>query len=132
MDEKTTPLTQTPPVTLTEEELREVLPAHLLDDLEGTVIESGARVANQDHDEPKKKSWFSLGRRRRSLSASSAAEAIFSEFKAGTTGKQSLSDRLPPRPKLTEDDSHDGNATYAGGHSSTQSSPTVLNPPPGF
>ena len=131
------PLAQTPPVTLTEEELREHLPTNLLDDLEGmTVTEGGTRPAvHPDHDEPKKKSWFSLGRRRRSLSAASAAEASFAELKAGS--KLSLSDRLPYRSRHTEDDSHDSGfgpdgAPSPRSFSAERQPPLDPPPPPGF
>eukprot|EP00977_Amphora_coffeiformis_P019900 scaffold7586_cov174-Amphora_coffeaeformis.AAC.3 len=99
-------VSQTPPVTLNEEELREHLPAHLLDDLEGTVPLDNRLLfgrSKDEHDEPKKKSWFGLGRRRRSLSAPSSREAGFAELKAGAP-RLSLSDRLPQRPKLESDD----------------------------
>jgi hypothetical protein len=61
---------------MTEEELREHLPTHLLDDLDGEY--------SQAH-ESKKSSWFGLGRRRRSISVGSAlpGESALTDTKAG-------------------------------------------------
>lgn len=137
-------VSQTPPVSLTEEELREHLPAHLLDDLEGTSTVSdgnhpGKKQNQEDkhkekekkgkqRQEPKKRSWFGFGRRRRSLSVSTSGDASFAEMKAGNS-RLSLSDRLPRRSKklLSENQSQDPRRS-----ASYEDSSDVLRPPPGF
>ena len=107
------------PVSLTEEELMDHLPAHLLDDIEKAGEEG----------EPKKKSWFGLGRRRRSSSLASAGEATFHELKVGT--RVSLSDRTGRRSKgVVDETTLDSSTASKGSHGFFTRMSTKS--PPGF
>ena len=122
-------------VSLTEEELREHLPAHLLDDLEVSSPNNKTSYHKEEGEEPKKKSWFGLGRRLRSMSVPSPAESIFGELKAGS--KLSLSDRVPRRSRLFGEDPRDEsfrsteNRAIAGQSVSSDDS-SLLRHLPGF
>jgi len=123
---------QTPPVTLTGEEL---LPAHLLDDLEGSVSLDNQLLgvrSKHEQEEPKKKSWFGLGRCRRSLSVPSSQEAGFTELKYGVSN-HSLCDRLLQRSKFFSGDlQSDFKDTTPTSNDQTDFHGYVLGTPPGF
>jgi hypothetical protein len=116
-----------PSVSMTEEELREHLPANLLDDLDGE--SSLAQVSI-------KSSWFGLGRRRRSISVGSAlpGEGAFADMKAGGS-RLASSDRRRTKVEDTEDtvavDSQNNSPPSKFGLFRRTTSDGV-RPPPGF